>query len=540
MRFAIEDGRKTFYQWDLNQKIVVDCDCNQIHFEQDGDTALVVEVSGMTAQVPNILLTVAKPIKAYAYVDSDNSHTKFQEIFNVIPRNKPDTYVYTETEVLSYEALQNQIDNIKGNIDPEAVKFVSQKLTDSQINQVYQNLRIVEGDKNRYSDVLKLKLGADKPQWDPETNQIIQIPVNCEFAISDLISPKTVLSEGIEDVPCVDGYSTNNFYGFNAFAYVLHNALTFTYFGGSANSFTIMAWNDVDVNMRHLYDDGYITNTTCLHLPTSMSSFYGSKGILPNSLFKFEFIESTGEYSPAYRKITVMNGNGTFVIEVFDTAEDLKKKHTVPAIENDIYDNVYFVSYPYRYVKENGYSDYYEGAALKVQNGTVQPVYDQAQWSDTFLGEQTLGEQAQAITISKFVGDLQCRAMYVDMTYSAGDYAVHPDLYINGLSNIHLLTPAIKDCQHLRFLAVLYDDFLKLQIFVDPVGYSASDIPQTYTKIFKKTDSVFKNTEFPKWITSVTMGTGFFGVGTPPGYYGKNTKYSYYCIFNMPTGTTFY
>lgn len=106
--FKILNGREHFYQWDLNQKLIVeDTSVNEVHFcTRACSEALVVEVKeeagARIAEVPNILLQKAFDLKAYAYTGED--YTKHCEIFEIVKRSKPTDYVYTETDFLSLEA----------------------------------------------------------------------------------------------------------------------------------------------------------------------------------------------------------------------------------------------------------------------------------------------------------------------------------------------------------------------------------------------------------------------------------------------------
>lgn len=120
--FQLVDGRSTFYQWDVGQKLIVSVECDEIHFTNDGSRALVFlpyeedtdsmveaayEDNGLRlVKVPNTLLQEDKPITVYAYVFGDgSSYTKVQKTFVVVPRPKPDDYAYTEDEVLTFSTL---------------------------------------------------------------------------------------------------------------------------------------------------------------------------------------------------------------------------------------------------------------------------------------------------------------------------------------------------------------------------------------------------------------------------------------------------
>ena len=139
--FKIHGGRSAFYQWDVNQKLIVGLDCAEVHFTNNGTNALALlpyEQDGETmVNVPNKLLQEVNPIKVYAYVDDNGSaYTKVQKIFKVIPRAKPDDYAYTETEVLTFGTLLEQAKE-SGEFDgPKGDKgdpFVYEDFTEEQL-----------------------------------------------------------------------------------------------------------------------------------------------------------------------------------------------------------------------------------------------------------------------------------------------------------------------------------------------------------------------------------------------------------------------
>ena len=115
--FIIEDGRDSFYQWDLNRRLIVrDNSITEVHFcNRTDDCSLVVEVyeenGSHYADVPNILLQTDWRINVYAF---DSEYTKHSMLFHVNARTKPADYVYTETEVKTWDTLAGQI---QGAID---------------------------------------------------------------------------------------------------------------------------------------------------------------------------------------------------------------------------------------------------------------------------------------------------------------------------------------------------------------------------------------------------------------------------------------
>lgn len=112
--FAIANGRKALWQWDLNQQLTVAGDCTEVHyFDRGTSSTLTVAVKDGKADIPNILLQKAGRLVVYAYIiDAQDHHTKICETFGIAARPKPDDYVYTETEVKTWSDLQSQIGDL--------------------------------------------------------------------------------------------------------------------------------------------------------------------------------------------------------------------------------------------------------------------------------------------------------------------------------------------------------------------------------------------------------------------------------------------
>ena len=107
------------YQWDLNRQLEIDSDTLgnkfEVHCCMNGDTSsLVVEpiIDGdsVLVNIPNILLQRNGTLRVYVVTEGD---TVYDQSFYVLARPKPDTYVYTETEVLSYRALEERVSKIE-------------------------------------------------------------------------------------------------------------------------------------------------------------------------------------------------------------------------------------------------------------------------------------------------------------------------------------------------------------------------------------------------------------------------------------------
>ena len=123
--FSIFDGRTSFYQWDLGQRLIVHDDvCCEVHFDNGTtENALVCKVFSENGQrlvnVPNIFLQCNNLLKVFAYVEKEGcQNTSRIQTFMVVQRPKPDDYVYTETEVWTAEkAVADALEKAKTSGD---------------------------------------------------------------------------------------------------------------------------------------------------------------------------------------------------------------------------------------------------------------------------------------------------------------------------------------------------------------------------------------------------------------------------------------
>lgn len=106
-----KEGKLT--QWDLNRKVIITGyeGVAEVHFASPGDDhgAYVVKLIDGEAKIPNILLTMAGTINVYVY---PADRTVFATTLWVMAREKPDDYVYTETEVLNWRTLDEKIGDL--------------------------------------------------------------------------------------------------------------------------------------------------------------------------------------------------------------------------------------------------------------------------------------------------------------------------------------------------------------------------------------------------------------------------------------------
>ena len=96
------------FQWDLNKK--VPCSFPEAHFACIGSKdALIVKVVGGNAQIPNILLQEGKDIMFWFM---ENGAVADSGRIRIVTRAKPADYIYTETEVITFESLVAKVEDV--------------------------------------------------------------------------------------------------------------------------------------------------------------------------------------------------------------------------------------------------------------------------------------------------------------------------------------------------------------------------------------------------------------------------------------------
>ena len=161
--FKILDGRDELFQWDINRQIIVsDASIDAVHFSnRTDDSALVVEVkekNGLrVADIPNILLQESWDINVYGYCDG--YYTKQAARIKVNPRTKPESYVYTETEVLNYNTVMEKIDKVENNIGAAVQDYLIKNPVVVDLSNYYTKSQV-----DAAIDAVELTPGPQGPQ----------------------------------------------------------------------------------------------------------------------------------------------------------------------------------------------------------------------------------------------------------------------------------------------------------------------------------------------------------------------------------------
>ena len=164
--FKILDGRDELFQWDINRQIIVsDASIDAVHYSnRTDDSALVVEVkekNGLrVADIPNILLQESWDINVYGYCDG--YYTKQAARIKVNPRTKPESYIYTETEVLNYNTVMEKIDKVENNIGGAVQDYLIKNPVVVDLSNYYTKSQV-----DAAIDAVELTPGPQGPQGEP-------------------------------------------------------------------------------------------------------------------------------------------------------------------------------------------------------------------------------------------------------------------------------------------------------------------------------------------------------------------------------------
>ena len=86
------------------------------------------------ADVPNVLLQTDWDIRVYGF---DANYTKHDKRFNVVPRTRPENYVYTDVEQKTWEQLEERLDTIEENgVSDEQIETAVNKYLEENDIQV--------------------------------------------------------------------------------------------------------------------------------------------------------------------------------------------------------------------------------------------------------------------------------------------------------------------------------------------------------------------------------------------------------------------
>lgn len=106
MKVQLSNNQFWLYQWDAKQKVLAPDGISVIHFRVDDDNALPIEVVDGWAEIPAECLQSGDDLVYYAY---DENHTTDSARVKVVKRPKPTDYVYTPTEIKTWESLDKRI-----------------------------------------------------------------------------------------------------------------------------------------------------------------------------------------------------------------------------------------------------------------------------------------------------------------------------------------------------------------------------------------------------------------------------------------------
>ena len=167
--------------------------------------------------VPNILLQDELKLRVYAY---NRDYTKFEEDFKIIPRSKPADYVYTPTEIKSFEALEARVETLETEGVPQETlnKGIEEYLkthelptgaTQEQVQQIEANTAAIT---QAQSDIDALEAAANNYALKTEI-PVVPTKVSAFENDKGYLTEHQDLSEYAKktEIPSVEGLATETY-----------------------------------------------------------------------------------------------------------------------------------------------------------------------------------------------------------------------------------------------------------------------------------------------------------------------------------------
>lgn len=120
----IYGDKQYLYQWDINQKVVVErlAVGDEVHYVMPNEEVLICSVYEshglILADIPNIVLQSAGLIKTYEVkrADDGTNINTYRSAIRILERPRPTDYIYTETDTKNFHTLSRQIDAAKETV----------------------------------------------------------------------------------------------------------------------------------------------------------------------------------------------------------------------------------------------------------------------------------------------------------------------------------------------------------------------------------------------------------------------------------------
>ena len=180
----ILDNRPSFYQWDTCQRVVHDFNVgDEVEFlnSQQKEPLMVTAYAyngNVVADVPNILLQSATPITIYVSRSNESCrYTKEKYTIDVVQRPKPSDYVYTQTELATYDTLEKRVKRIEENgnsIDEGVVnRLITAQLEEAKESGAFNG----KDGKDGYTPVKRIDYFTQSDVQEIVTQVIAGLPV---------------------------------------------------------------------------------------------------------------------------------------------------------------------------------------------------------------------------------------------------------------------------------------------------------------------------------------------------------------------------
>lgn len=149
--------RTELWQWDTDQYLTELENVPEVHFADGRDTVTVTVENG-TARIPDELLQSGAPLRLWGY---DTNHTLWEQTFAVKLRPRPEGYVYTPHEAMSWGRLATRVTALEQTHGLETDKTLSASGMAADAGAVGERLSALDATAQKFETYYEETVASD-------------------------------------------------------------------------------------------------------------------------------------------------------------------------------------------------------------------------------------------------------------------------------------------------------------------------------------------------------------------------------------------
>lgn len=188
---SLVDG--DLYQWDTGRVVVVEPEngyvVHEVHFTtKKMDFAYVVKTyvkdEAVCCAIPNIILQQRYDIICYEVRENDDGEESVSSTtFDVIKRNRPEDYIYTESEIYTYKNIENRLTTLE-------TEFEDLKAAFDEVHEIAEDARTTSNSTTDLVETLSSSVVKSVNNTFPDENGNVVIEAENVDGLDELLTGK--------------------------------------------------------------------------------------------------------------------------------------------------------------------------------------------------------------------------------------------------------------------------------------------------------------------------------------------------------------